>query len=458
MNVPALVLASTITVLCGNTPGIAAVFQATGNIPTDTQVALHAYPVRDDSPSQKKTTSPIQTMKGGKQKPLTPKESELNALRDQGNSQGQASQELSALRSSLQEAKQQIDELERQLAISNLEHAKRRIGELEQRLGAKDQEIATLRSSVDEGSKLKSDLAAQTEQATQANNRVAELEQQLAGKEQELAKIKGDLQHVTHKIEELTPQLSARTEELTRTKQSLSDLERKLARQDDSARAPDTTSGDHTVSADLPPDPNLSVTNLLPHKSTRTESPDPPKSDLIKVSETLSHTLVDQIKKGSVALEQRDNTLTLTLASGGLFASGEATMTQEGTSLLEQIGTIVQKFSYQSIEVAGHTDSLPVKNDPRRTFRDNGELSQARAEHASQALINSGIEVDRVKAVGYADTRPVATNDTRTGRSKNRRVEIVISSSPPAGPSAQIKLQSGKAAGQPISLNSPRRP
>ncbi|MGE0469521.1 MAG: OmpA family protein [Nitrospira sp.] len=458
MNVPALAFLSTVTVLFGNTPGIAAVFQTTGNTPSGAQVALHAYPVRDDSSSLKKTMSPIQNAKGGKQKPPTPKEQEPNALREQGHSQGQASQELSALRSSLQEAKQQIDELERQLAISNLEHAKRRIGELEQRLGAKDQEIATLRSTLDEDSKLKSDLAAQTEQVTLANNRVAELEQQLAGKEQELTKIKDNLQHVTQKIEELTPQLTARTEELARAQQSLADLQRKLAKQDDTARALEANSVDTSPSADLPPDPNLSVTNLLPHKPTRTESPEPSKSDLIKVGETLSNTLEDQIKKGSVALEQRENTLTLTLASGGLFASGEATMTQEGTSLLEQIGTIVQKFSYQSIEVAGHTDSIPVKNDPRRTFRDNSELSQARAEHASQALINSGVEVDRVKAVGYADTRPIATNETRAGRSKNRRVEIMISSSPPVGPSAQIKSQSGNPAGQPISLTSPRRP
>ncbi len=488
MNVPALAFLSTVTVLFGNTPGIAAVFQTTGNIPTGAQVALHAYHVRDDSSSQKKATSPIQTTKGDKQKqPVSDqskqqpraKEIELNAdkqrsgtvetrpaqkeqqnkvVRDQGSSQNETSQELSALKSSLQEATQQIDELERQLAISNLEHAKRRLGELEQRLGVKDQEIATLRSTVDEGSKLKSDLAAQTEQVTQANTRVAELEQQLAGKEKELTKLKDDFQQITQKMEELTPQLTARTEELARAKHSLADLEHKLSKRDDTAQAPETDSGDNSPSADLPPDPNLSVTNLLPHKPTRTESLEPSKSDLSKVSETLSSTIGDEIKKGRVALEQRKNTLMLTLASGDLFAPGDATMTAEGTSLVEQIGTILQKFSFQSIEVAGHTDSTPVRNDPRRTFRDNGELSQARAEHASQALINGGVEVERVKAVGYAETRPIATNETNKGRSKNRRVEIVISSPAPVGPSAQLKSQDGKKSGQPISLSSPRRP
>lgn len=488
MNLPALALVSIVTLFSGNPASIAAVFQATGTISTGEQVTLHTYRVRDDSSSQKKATSPTQATKGEKHKQPpsdqpqqqsrakekdpnadkqrsatvetrpTQKEQQNKVVRDQGNSLNETSQELSTLRSSLQEAKQQIDELERQLAISNLEHAKRRIGELEQRLGAKDQEIATLRTTVDEDSKLKSSLAAQTEQLTQANARVAELEQLLAGKEQELTKIKDDLQQVTQKIEELTPQLTARTEELAQAKQSLSDLERKLSKQEETAHAPEANSDDSSSSAELSPDPNLSVTNLLPNKPIRTALPDSSGSDLAKVSESLSSTLGDEIKKGRVALEHRRNRLTLTLASGDLFSPGEATITPEGTSLIEQIGTILQKFSYQSIEVAGHTDSIPVRNDAQRTFRDNGELSQARAEHASQALINGGVEGDRVKAVGYADTRPIATNDTRKGRSKNRRVEIVISSSASAGPSAQVKSQGGMTSGQPISLSSPRRP
>lgn len=488
MNVPALALLLTVTLFSGNAAGRAAVFHATGNISTDEQVARHLYRVRDDSSFSPKATSPTQATKGEKHKQPpsdqpqqqsqakkkdqkadklrsgtvetrpTQKEQPSKVVRDQGNSQTETSQELNALRSSLQEAKQQIDELERQLAISNLEHAKRRIGELEQRLSAKDQEIAALRSAVDEDSKLKSDMAAQTEQLTQANARVAELEQLLAGKEQELTQIKKDLQQVTQKIEELTPQLAARTEELAQAKQSLADLEHKLSKHEDAAHASEADSGDSSPSAELSPDPDLSVTNLLPHKPTRTDLPDSPGSELAKISETLSNSLEDEIKKGRVAVEQRRNQLTLTLASGDLFAPGEATITPEGASLIEQIGTILQKFSYQSVEVAGHTDSIPVRNDLQRTFRDNGELSQARAEHASQALINGGVEGDRVKAIGYADTRPIATNATRKGRSKNRRVEIVISSSASAGPSAQRKSQGGKKSGQPVSLSSPLKP
>jgi flagellar motor protein MotB len=79
--------------------------------------------------------------------------------------------------------------------------------------------------------------------------------------------------------------------------------------------------------------------------------------------------------------------------------------------------------------VAGHTDSIPVKFDPRRPFKDNAELSRARAENASRALVKGGLGADRVRAVGYADSKPVATNDTEEGRTKNRRVEIIVTQS-----------------------------
>lgn len=105
-------------------------------------------------------------------------------------------------------------------------------------------------------------------------------------------------------------------------------------------------------------------------------------------------------------------------------------MTPAGTTLVKRIGVALRKFRPQSVEVAGHTDSTPVKYDSRRPFKDNGELSQARAENAGKALVKGGLGADRVRAVGYADARPIATNDTEEGRSKNRRVEIVVTQSP----------------------------
>jgi chemotaxis protein MotB len=113
--------------------------------------------------------------------------------------------------------------------------------------------------------------------------------------------------------------------------------------------------------------------------------------------------------------------------------------------LLERVGAVLHGFRYQSVEVAGHTDNLPVRIDPRKGFRDNLELSRTRAEHAIQVLVNGGLEADRVKAVGYADTKPLAANDNEKGRSKNRRMEIVITQwSELGGNVGDAKTQVGK--------------
>jgi chemotaxis protein MotB len=144
-------------------------------------------------------------------------------------------------------------------------------------------------------------------------------------------------------------------------------------------------------------------------------------------------------------LRQQGNKLTLAFATAELFPAGDAAVTLGGTSLLERIGAVLHGFRYQSIEVAGHTDNQPLRSDPRKGFRDNIELSRTRAEHAIQALINGGLEADRVKAMGYADSKPIAANDTEKGRSKNRRIEIVITQWSESGANVgDTKAQVGK--------------
>jgi flagellar motor protein MotB len=144
-------------------------------------------------------------------------------------------------------------------------------------------------------------------------------------------------------------------------------------------------------------------------------------------------------------LEQRGDKLTLALASGELFGKGRVTMTAAGASLVKRIGVALRKFRPESVEVAGHTDSIPVKYDPKRPFKDNADLSRARAENASRALIKGGLGADRVRAVGYADSQPVATNDTEEGRTKNRRVEIIVTQS--SQPIAAVSEKDGQAPG-----------
>ncbi|HUO66073.1 MAG TPA: OmpA family protein, partial [Gammaproteobacteria bacterium] len=75
------------------------------------------------------------------------------------------------------------------------------------------------------------------------------------------------------------------------------------------------------------------------------------------------------------------------------------------------------------ISVEGHTDNVPVQGGP---FPSNWDLASARANAVARYLLEQGFEPSRLQSVSYADTRPVASNDTEEGRAANRRVELQI--------------------------------
>jgi flagellar motor protein MotB len=327
----------------------------------------------------------------------------------------------------LAQARRRVTEVEQQMAGKDQEltQAKRRIAEVEQQMaGGKEQDLALPKRRMAEAEQ---QTTGKEQELAQAKRRAAEAEQQAARKEQELALVKEDLKQLTQKLAEINPLLMAKDAELTRTKQLLADLERSPSRQAETAPTQEDNSTDKTLLLPQSIEENLSVTSLLPpNHSAANEADVSLSSDLGKMSESLATLLQPELKKGNVTLRQRGNKLTLAFATGELFPAGDATVTLGGTSLLERVGAVLQGFRYQSVEVAGHTDNTPLRNDLRKGFRDNIELSRSRAEHASQVLVSGGLEADRVKAVGYADTKPIAANDTEKGRSKNRRMEIVI--------------------------------
>ncbi|SDL07069.1 chemotaxis protein MotB [Modicisalibacter muralis] len=105
-----------------------------------------------------------------------------------------------------------------------------------------------------------------------------------------------------------------------------------------------------------------------------------------------------------------------------LFDSGEAALTGAGQKVTQRLVKILRSYP-GTISVEGHTDSVPI-DTPR--FPSNWELSSGRATAILRYLIDAGIDASRLRAVGYADTRPLKSNDSAKGRSANRRVEVII--------------------------------
>lgn len=111
------------------------------------------------------------------------------------------------------------------------------------------------------------------------------------------------------------------------------------------------------------------------------------------------------------------------------FASGDAAVTAQGREVLAKFSQILNATNARSYEllIAGHTDNKPVGNPiTRQKHPNNWYLSSHRAISVSEELIRSGVSARRIGAVGYADQRPVASNETPTGMAANRRVEVLI--------------------------------
>jgi chemotaxis protein MotB len=105
-----------------------------------------------------------------------------------------------------------------------------------------------------------------------------------------------------------------------------------------------------------------------------------------------------------------------------LFDSNEADLDEAGLGVLTASAEVLATIS-NPLEIEGHTDNQPTSG---RVWPSNWELSGARASSVVRWLIDPGGLPDvRLTAIGKADTKPVATNNTAEGRARNRRVEIV---------------------------------
>ncbi len=115
----------------------------------------------------------------------------------------------------------------------------------------------------------------------------------------------------------------------------------------------------------------------------------------------------------------------VTMLTDVMFASGSADLTSDGRSALGRAARQIQsQFPDAYIEIRGHTDSEPITYSD---WKSNWELSAARAVSVLHYLIdNHNFREQRIRAVGFSDTNPVASNDTAEGRRQNRRAEIVI--------------------------------
>ena len=110
-----------------------------------------------------------------------------------------------------------------------------------------------------------------------------------------------------------------------------------------------------------------------------------------------------------------------------LFPEGGYQLSANGRQALNQYVPKLQNLQNAKVVVYGYTDNLPVGPPLQRVgIASNIDLSSRRADNVVAYLTAQGVNPNLISAKGFGDTHPVASNDTPNGRSKNRRIEIVL--------------------------------
>jgi len=137
----------------------------------------------------------------------------------------------------------------------------------------------------------------------------------------------------------------------------------------------------------------------------------------------ISDALGREIKDGSIDVETAGQKIIIRVREKASFSSGHAELKGAFRPILARVAKIL-KGSEGKIIVAGHTDNIPIYTE---RFRSNWELSSARAVSvAHEMMLATSIPSNRFLIQGFADTAPMAKNDSAVNRAKNRRVEIIL--------------------------------
>jgi chemotaxis protein MotB len=137
--------------------------------------------------------------------------------------------------------------------------------------------------------------------------------------------------------------------------------------------------------------------------------------------------LKDQIQKQEVTIKESQESLSLNFVDRILFEFGKADLTPEGEKILKKVGEALKNIKGKKIRVTGHTDNVPIHPDYVHKFPSNWELSAARAASVVRYFQEKpGLDPKDLEAVGRSFYHPEAGNDTKEGRARNRRVEILI--------------------------------
>jgi chemotaxis protein MotB len=148
-----------------------------------------------------------------------------------------------------------------------------------------------------------------------------------------------------------------------------------------------------------------------------------PIAELTPSMDRLKEELKEEIAQGKLQLDLQARGLVVSLREAAFFPSGQDRVLPASFQTLVKLAEAVRTLP-NHLRFEGHTDSIPINNE---RFHSNWELSAARSIAMLELFRHQyQIPQDRMSIAGYAETTPIASNDSEQGRAKNRRVDLVV--------------------------------
>jgi chemotaxis protein MotB len=228
-----------------------------------------------------------------------------------------------------------------------------------------------------------------------------------------LQSAKEDLAGKNARVASLEEQLAAQTKALAEQKRAYAALQRSL---DKSL----TNASQNNVSieklVDQINESNQYIRHLVEVKS---------KSDSLNM--VLTNNLTRSLSKEElkeVDVQVLKGVVYISLADNMLYKSGSYEINSRAAETLSKIAKIIKDYKDYDVLIEGNTDNVPIS---KTNIRNNWDLSALRASSVVQALQNDyGVDPKRLTAGGRGEYNPIASNDTATGKQRNRRTQIII--------------------------------
>jgi chemotaxis protein MotB len=140
------------------------------------------------------------------------------------------------------------------------------------------------------------------------------------------------------------------------------------------------------------------------------------------IASNVLEALAPLVKGGQVRVTQSARGIAVEINASVLFKPAEAFLAPDSIAALSAVAKVLANTDNR-IEIEGHTDNVPISTSQ---FPSNWELATARASAVARLFIDNGVQGARLVAMGYAENRPVDTNESLEGRARNRRVTVMI--------------------------------